>query len=204
MGEPAQRTARPPKWWGWGYPDLIRLRGGRLGPAPDAVVMPGSPSQVSALLEICSREGIAVVPFGGGTSVVGGVDPVAGPHRALIALDLRRMRGVEVDRISLTATLGAGLRGPEAEDALRAQGLSIGPFPQSFEYATIGGFAAAPSAGGRAGARTARPGRRCASSRSAPRACSGRSPRSRSAYARHRRRAATRPGSRPTSPPGAS
>jgi alkyldihydroxyacetonephosphate synthase len=132
---------------GRSYPDLIRLRSGRVGGAPDAVVMPGTPEQVSALLEICSRERIAVVPFGGGTSVVGGVDPLAGPHERVIALDLRRMRTVEIDRISLTATLGPGLRGPEAEGAVRAQGLTIGHYPQSFEYATIGGFAATRSAG---------------------------------------------------------
>ena len=65
----------------------------------------------------------------------------------MIALDLRRLRGVEVDPVSLTATLGPGLRGPEAEEALRAHGLTIGHFPQSFEYATIGGFAATRSAG---------------------------------------------------------
>jgi alkyldihydroxyacetonephosphate synthase len=132
---------------GRSYPDLVRLRAGKLPAAPDAVVMPGTPAQVTELLEICSREGIAVVPFGGGTSVVGGVDAVAGPHERLVALDLRRMRGAEVDPVSLTATLGPGLRGPEAEDAVRAHGLTIGHFPQSFEYATIGGFAATRSAG---------------------------------------------------------
>jgi alkyldihydroxyacetonephosphate synthase len=132
---------------GRGYPDLVRLRIGRLDAAPDAVVLPGSAEQVARVLEVCSREGIAVVPFGGGTSVVGGVEPLAGPHRATIALDLRRLRGVEVDHTSLTATIGAGLRGPEAEAALGAEGLTIGHFPQSFEYATIGGFAATRSAG---------------------------------------------------------
>jgi alkyldihydroxyacetonephosphate synthase len=109
--------------------------------------MPGSAAQVAALLEVCSREGIAVVPFGGGTSVVGGVDPEPGAHERVISLDLRRMRAVEVDPVSLTATFGPGLRGPEAEEALRRQGLTLGHFPQSFEYATIGGFAATRSAG---------------------------------------------------------
>jgi alkyldihydroxyacetonephosphate synthase len=132
---------------GKGYPDLIRLRSGALERAPDAVVMPGSEKQVAALLEVCAREGIAVVPFGGGTSVVGGVDPFAGTHERVIAMDLRRMRAVAVDRVSMTATLGPGLRGPEAEQALGAQGLTTGHFPQSFEYATIGGFAATRSAG---------------------------------------------------------
>ncbi len=132
---------------GRGYPDLVRLRIGRLDAAPDGVVLPGSAEQVARVLEVCSREGIAVIPFGGGTSVVGGVEPLAGPHRAAIALDLRRLRGVEVDRTSLTARIGAGLRGPEAEAALRAEGLTLGHFPQSYEYATIGGFAATRSAG---------------------------------------------------------
>ena len=87
------------------------------------------------------------MPFGGGTSVVGGVDPHAGPHGAAIALDLGRLGHCEVDQISMTASLGPGLRGPEAEAALAAHGVTLGHFPQSFEYATIGGFAATRSAG---------------------------------------------------------
>ncbi len=132
---------------GRGYPDLVRLRAGRLDDAPDAVVLPGNPAEVARVLEICGREGIGVVPFGGGTSVVGGVDPVRGRLERLITLDLRRLHGVEVDHRSLLATLGPGLRGPEAEEALAASGVTLGHFPQSFEYATIGGFAAARSAG---------------------------------------------------------
>src|SRR3954447_14001023 len=103
---------------GRGYPDLVRLRAGRLEDAPDAVVLPGSVDEVARVLEICSRAGIAVVPFGGGTSVVGGVEPLRGSFERLVSLDLRRLRQVEVDRRSLTATLGPGLRGPEAEEAL--------------------------------------------------------------------------------------
>ena len=99
------------------------------------------------MLEACAAEGVAVVPFGGGTSVVGGVEPLRGAHGRLISLDLSRLREVEVDHRSLTARLGAGLRGPEAEAALGAQGMTLGHFPQSFEYATIGGFAATRSAG---------------------------------------------------------
>jgi len=132
---------------GRGYPDLIRLRAGRPGQAPDAVVLPGNAEEVAEVLETCLREGVAVVPFGGGTSVVGGVEPDDGGLGVLITLDLRRLRGVEVDRQSLIATLGPGLRGPEAENALRAEGLTLGHFPQSFEYASIGGFAATRSAG---------------------------------------------------------
>ncbi len=132
---------------GKSYPDLVRMRSGRLERAPDAIVIPADAAVVGALLEACAREGVAVVPFGGGTSVVGGVDPDPGAHDRLISLDLRRLRGVEVNGVSMTVTLGPGLRGPEAEAALASQGLTIGHFPQSFEYATIGGFAATRSAG---------------------------------------------------------
>ena len=132
---------------GRGYADLARLRSGRLEAAPDAVVLPADAAELQALLGACSEAGVAVVPFGGGTSVVGGVEPLRGDHQALISLDLGRLREVSTDRRSLTARLGAGLRGPEAEAALGREGLTLGHFPQSFEYATIGGFAATRSAG---------------------------------------------------------
>ncbi|HWT89771.1 MAG TPA: FAD-binding oxidoreductase [Solirubrobacterales bacterium] len=132
---------------GRGYVDLARLRSGALEAAPDAVLMPRSATALSRVLEICAAEGVAVVPFGGGTSVVGGVEPLRGGHGRLISLDLGALRDVVVDERSLTARLGAGLRGPEAETALSRFGLTLGHFPQSFEYATIGGFAATRSAG---------------------------------------------------------
>lgn len=132
---------------GRGYVDLARLRSGRLDAAPDAVLLPADAAEVKRVLEICAMEGVAVVPFGGGTSVVGGVEPLRGGHDRLISLDLTRLRAVEVDQRSLTARLGAGLRGPEAEAALAEHGLVLGHYPQSFEYATIGGFAATRSAG---------------------------------------------------------
>jgi alkyldihydroxyacetonephosphate synthase len=132
---------------GCGYADLARLRGGRLDAAPDAVLLPADAGAVRRVLEICAAEGIAVVPYGGGTSVVGGVAPLRGPHDRLVSLDLARLRDVDIDRRSLTARLGAGLRGPEAEAALNAEGVVLGHFPQSFEYATVGGFAATRSAG---------------------------------------------------------
>jgi alkyldihydroxyacetonephosphate synthase len=132
---------------GQGYVDLARLRLGRLDEAPDAVVLPADAKQVRTLLAICAAERIAVVPFGGGTSVVGGVAPQRGSHERLISLDLARLRAAAVDARSMTALLGAGLRGPEAEAALAREGMTLGHFPQSFEYATIGGFAATRSAG---------------------------------------------------------
>ncbi|WP_255495615.1 FAD-binding oxidoreductase [Nocardia sp. GTS18] len=128
--------------------DLLRRRDTRPQDAPDAIVAPADHDAVLAVLRYCSSRGVAVVPFGGGTSVVGGVDPVRGRFPTVIALDLRRLDTLtEVDPVSGTATLGAGLTGPQAEKLLAAHGLSLGHFPQSFEFATIGGFAATRSSG---------------------------------------------------------
>jgi len=132
---------------GCGYVDLARLRSGELDTAPDAVVLPANAAEVKRVLELCATESVAVVPFGGGTSVVGGVEPLRGSCDRVISLDLARLRDVEVDSKSLTARLGAGLRGPEAEAELGKHGLVLGHYPQSFEYATIGGCAATRSAG---------------------------------------------------------
>ncbi|HSD25040.1 MAG TPA: FAD-binding oxidoreductase, partial [Solirubrobacterales bacterium] len=132
---------------GRSYPDLVRLRTGRLECAPDAVLRPADADGVAALLDACTSTGVAVVPFGGGTSVVGGVEALADGHSAVISLELSRLRSVELDSQSLTARLGPGLTGPEAEAALGALGATLGHFPQSFEEATIGGFAATRSAG---------------------------------------------------------
>jgi alkyldihydroxyacetonephosphate synthase len=132
---------------GRSYPDLVRLRTGRLEHAPDAVLRPGDARAVEALLDACATAGVAVVPFGGGTSVVGGVEALADGHSAVVSLELSRLRGVELDSRSLTARLGPGLTGPEAEAALGALGATLGHFPQSFEEASIGGFAATRSAG---------------------------------------------------------
>jgi alkyldihydroxyacetonephosphate synthase len=103
---------------------------------------------VLAVLTACSANRVAVVPFGGGTSVVSGLAVDAAGFAGVVALDLRRMNNlVEVDPVSLTAVLQAGMTGPEAERALATHGLTLGHFPQSFEHATIGGYAATRSAG---------------------------------------------------------
>jgi alkyldihydroxyacetonephosphate synthase len=133
---------------GKSYPDLRRLRDGDAGTAPDAVVLPGSADEVGAVLRVCAEHDVAVVPFGGGTSVVGGVTPDRGTHRAVVSLDLRRLTGlVRVDTVSRTATFRAGTRGPDAEAALRPHGLTLGHYPQSHQQATIGGYVATRSAG---------------------------------------------------------
>ena len=129
-------------------PDLLRLHAGDAGAAPDLVLSPGSHEEVLEVLAWCSRSGVAVVPFGGGTSVVGGLEPQADAFAGTIALDLRRMNALlELDEISRVAVLEPGLRAPQAEAMLGERGYTLGHFPQSFEYASIGGFAAARSSG---------------------------------------------------------
>src|SRR4029079_9397809 len=116
--------------------------------APDAVLLPGDEEDVAAILRYCAEHSIAVVPFGGGTSVVGGLDPIRGDFKAVISLDLRRLNQLHgLDEVSGEAELGAGLTGPDAERLLGDRGFSLGHFPQSFQFATIGGFAATRSSG---------------------------------------------------------
>jgi alkyldihydroxyacetonephosphate synthase len=142
------REARVAHAVGRSYPDLVRIRSGDASSAPDAVVLPATPGQVAQVLAECVKHRVAVVPFGGGTSVVGGVEPVRDGFAAAISLDMSRLAGaVEVDRTSLTARLDAGLLGPEAERRLREQEVTLGHFPQSFEYSTVGGWVATRSAG---------------------------------------------------------
>ncbi len=129
-------------------PDLFRLRAHDTTGAPDLVVLPEAHEQVLELLAVCTEERIAIVPFGGGTSVVGGLEADAHGYAGVVALDLRRMNALlELDETSRLAVFEPGLRGPEAEELLGARGFTIGHFPQSFEYATLGGAAAARSSG---------------------------------------------------------
>ena len=129
-------------------PDLLKMRAGDGSDAPDAVVRPASHPEVAAAVAWCAQHRVALVPFGGGTSVVGGLAARREGYAGVVALDLRRMtRMVSVDPVSGTATLEAGLLGPEAEALVAEHGLTIGHFPQSFQYASIGGFAATRSSG---------------------------------------------------------
>ena len=138
---------RLPRAGGKSTLDLLRRKSRQPQDAPDAVVVPGNEAEITAVLQVCEQRRIAVVPFGGGTSVVGGVDPIRGPFRAVISLDLRRFDEVTLDDVSHEATLGAGLTGPRAEALLAEQGYELGHYPQSFRFATIGGFAATRSSG---------------------------------------------------------
>lgn len=129
-------------------PDLLRRRSGDVAGAPDAVVFPGSTAEVAELLTFCAVERIAVVPFGGGTSVVGGVEPLRGPFASVITLDLGRLnRMLSLDEESRTATFQAGIRGPAIEAALAQHGFTLGHLPQSHQQATLGGYASTRSAG---------------------------------------------------------
>jgi alkyldihydroxyacetonephosphate synthase len=133
---------------GKGYPDLVRLRAGRPELAPDAVAWPRDAAAVRAALRACADHDVAVVPFGGGTSVVGGLSPERGSHQAVVSLDLRAVDAIgEVDRESLLVRCGAGVRVAALEAHLGATGLTLGHYPQSYEYVTVGGCAATRSAG---------------------------------------------------------
>jgi alkyldihydroxyacetonephosphate synthase len=111
-------------------------------------VRPGSHEEVVALLAWAAKERVAVTPFGGGTSVAGGLIAARAGFAGVISLDLIRMNQLlKVDRESLTATFQPGVRGPDAEALLAEHGLTLGHFPQSFEFASIGGFAATRSSG---------------------------------------------------------
>ncbi|MFJ9691268.1 FAD-binding oxidoreductase [Kitasatospora sp. NPDC101183] len=139
---------RLPRAGGKSTPDLLRRRARAAQDAPDAVALPGSEEEIAAVLALCAERRIAVVPFGGGTSVVGGLDPERGGLRAVLSLDLRRLdRLHSLDETSGEAVLGAGLTGPAAEALLAERGWELGHYPQSFRYATIGGFAATRSSG---------------------------------------------------------
>jgi alkyldihydroxyacetonephosphate synthase len=129
--------------------DILRIRAGKLERAPDAVVYPTSAEEVARVLAVAREHALAVVPFGGGTSVVGGVDPILpAAKRAVIALDTTRLdKLLDIDDKSLTATFQAGIDGPSLEAELGDRGLTLGHFPQSFEHSTLGGWIAARSSG---------------------------------------------------------
>jgi alkyldihydroxyacetonephosphate synthase len=132
---------------GKAYRDVVRGFYGRFENPPDLVAFPRDESEIEAVLSWAEAEGAAVVPFGGGTSVVGGVEPRVG-ERAVVSLDLRQLdRVLEVDPTSLAARIQAGATGPGLEDQLREHGLTLRHFPQSFEYSTLGGWIATRAGG---------------------------------------------------------
>jgi len=125
---------------GKAYRDVVRGFRGEFGNPPDLVAYPKDESEIEVVLSWAEAEGAAVIPFGGGTSVVGGVEPRCG-ERPVVSLDLKRLdRVLDVDAESMAARIQAGATGPGLEGQLREHGLTLRHFPQSFEYSTLGGW----------------------------------------------------------------
>ncbi|HEU5060715.1 MAG TPA: FAD-binding protein, partial [Kofleriaceae bacterium] len=135
--------------YGKAYPDLVRGFAGRFEPAPDLVAFPPDEEAIWAVLDFCAARRLAVIPFGGGTSVVGGVEPAPGErHAGALSLDLGRLGQVlEVDPLSRAARIQAGVLGPALEAQLAEHGFTLRHFPQSFEFSTLGGWLATRAGG---------------------------------------------------------
>ncbi len=132
---------------GQSLPDWLKLRHGKTGPLPDGVAFPETTSDVRALLDYAGQCGAAVIPYGGGTSVVGHLTAQEG-ERPVLTVNLSRLsRLIDFDTDSQLATFGAGVTGPDLEAQLRARGYTLGHFPQSFEYSTLGGWVVTRSSG---------------------------------------------------------
>jgi alkyldihydroxyacetonephosphate synthase len=138
---------------GRSYYDVLRIRLGLLKEYVDGVAYPSNEQEVQNLFQYCSSKNIALIPFGGGSSVVGGVEAVkSDTQKAILSLDMTRMTGfVELDTQSRTATFEAGIYGPKLEKSLNDKSYTLGHFPQSFEYSTLGGWIAARSSGQQSG-----------------------------------------------------
>jgi alkyldihydroxyacetonephosphate synthase len=144
-----EHEARVRHTYGKSYRDILRGFRGDFAPAPDLVATPRTEADITAVLDWASDAKVAVVPFGGGTSVVGGVEgDVDDRYHAVLSLDLGRLdRVVEVERSSLSARIQAGATGPGLEAQLAEQGLTLRHFPQSFEFSTLGGWVATRAGG---------------------------------------------------------
>jgi alkyldihydroxyacetonephosphate synthase len=133
--------------YGKAYRDLVRAFRGRFDHPPDVVAHPRDERELEQLLGWCADEGVAAIPFGGGTSVVGGVEPRV-PHEAVVTIDLKRMnRVLDVDPVSRAARIQAGATGPELEEQLKRHGMTLRHYPQSFELSTLGGWIATRAGG---------------------------------------------------------
>ncbi len=132
---------------GQSFPDWLALRSGRIDTFPDGVAYPATEEDVRTLLHYAKEIDARLIPYGGGTSVVGHVNPLP-DDSPIITVDLGRLsRLLSFDETSKLATFGAGVRGPDLEAQLRARGCTLGHFPQSFEYSTLGGWIATRSSG---------------------------------------------------------
>jgi alkyldihydroxyacetonephosphate synthase len=145
----SDRDARIAHTYGKSYRDQVRGLRGDFSVAPDLVALPKNEDEIAAVLEWCGAHEVAAVPFGGGTSVVGGVEADIGPrYAAALSLDLRALdRVLEVDPVSRAARIQAGATGPVLEEQLAAHGFTLRHFPQSFEFSTLGGWIATRAGG---------------------------------------------------------
>jgi alkyldihydroxyacetonephosphate synthase len=133
---------------GKSYRDLLRYRQRRIERAVDAVVWPRGEDEIVKMLRIAEERDLAIIPFGGGSSVTGGVEPVPSQKAGVISLDMAKMdRVLSVDATSQTAVIQAGALGPEIEDQLNVQGFTLGHFPESFDHSALGGWIATRASG---------------------------------------------------------
>jgi alkyldihydroxyacetonephosphate synthase len=142
--EPYERVTHA---YGKAYRDLVRALRGRFDNPPDVVAFPTDERELEQLLDWCAGAEAAAIPYGGGTSVVGGVEPRV-PQAAAVTIDLGRMdRVLDVDPVSRAARIQAGASGPRLEEQLKSHGLTLRHYPQSFEYSTLGGWIATRAGG---------------------------------------------------------
>jgi alkyldihydroxyacetonephosphate synthase len=144
--EPYERASHS---YGKSYSDIVRAFRGRFDHCCDVVAFPRDERDLGELLEWCSDARAAAIPYGGGTSVVGGIEPAVGEgYAGAVTIDLRNLdRVLEVDSVSRAARIEAGASGPSLEDQLREHGLTLRHFPQSFELSTLGGWIATRAGG---------------------------------------------------------
>lgn len=144
----SDRSTRLSHCYGKSYRDLLRAIAGQVDRAPDLVLFPESHEEVEAIVAAAVASDVKLIPFGGGTNIVGGVEVTPAISGTVATVSLRRMKRVlQIDESSLVATMEAGLLGPELEAELNSAGYTLGHFPDSFEYSTLGGWLATRSAG---------------------------------------------------------
>ena len=152
---PSLKSVRPTPYdrishaLGKAYRDVVRGFRGQFDNPPDVVAFPNTEEDIGRLLDWCADASLAAIPYGGGTSVVGGVEPrPSGDYAGAVSIDLRKLdRVLEVDTTSRAARIQAGVLGPALEDQLREHELTLRHFPQSFEYSTLGGWIATRAGG---------------------------------------------------------
>jgi len=134
--------------YGKSFRDLWRIRNGIVDRSPDIVCYPGTEEQIQAIVAAATQFDVVLIPFGGGSNIAGCLEPRDCQNRMVLSLDMQHMNKVlEVDSYSMTARIQAGVRGPNMEEQLNQHGMTLGHFPDSFEFSSIGGWVATRSAG---------------------------------------------------------